>query len=226
MSSNIKNSNGRTITIPVIRQAHAAVKNHVTTQRVHKLLATFEEEVAQDRTSADASGEQLVPIDTSVLSSSRAGAARLLAALSKHCRFEYFVPYLASLLEVTETSMREQLLGVDTKPYDDGLVPGLSTLPIEAGPAWQGAITGFVKLEPGIAFPEHKHLGPEINFVLQGRMRDSAGELYLPGDRFDTPVDVEHHFVAEGPTPLIYVAILRVGIQIGDLVVGPEDPRL
>jgi ChrR Cupin-like domain len=214
------NGNGDGTQCTVIRQAHVAVKTDVTTQRVQKLLATFEEEIAHDTPSADAdaSGEQLV--------SEHAGAARLLAALSKHCRFEFFVPYLASLLEISEESMREQLMGVDTKPYDAGLVGGLSTLAIAAGPTWQGAITGFVKLETGVAFPEHKHLGPEINFILQGRMRDSEGTLYLPGDRFDTPEAMEHHFMAEGPTPLIYVAMLRVGIQIGDMVIGPEDPRL
>jgi putative transcriptional regulator len=52
---------------------------------------------------------------------------------------------------------------------------------------------GIVRLEPGVIFPRHRHLGDEYSFILQGCLRDDAsGREALPGDLQHMPEGSVH----------------------------------
>ena len=90
------------------------------------------------------------------------------------------------------------------------------------------AITGFIRLDSGLVFPPHKHLGEERVLVLQGYYVDQVtGVEYGPGDVVELPANSEHSFeVLAESTGLLYLAVVQEGVQIGDLVMRYDDPRM
>jgi putative transcriptional regulator len=60
------------------------------------------------------------------------------------------------------------------------------------GPNAFASDVGFVRFPAGLQFPHHRHLGREVNYVLQGVLRDGDGTLYYPGDALIKGVEDTH----------------------------------
>jgi len=136
---------------------------------------------------------------------------RLLAAVVAEAepaptRFARFVGRITELFDVTVERARE-LLGLVDDPgaWQPGPAPGTWLIHFRAGPAYAGADTGFVKLDPGARFPRHHHLGEEIAVVLDGVAHDSAVGSLQPGDEPTCGADSYHEFRAIGDRPLVVV---------------------
>ena len=97
-------------------------------------------------------------------------------------------------------------------------LPGISFCWVEGGPSVQDAVRGFVRVESGVAFPEHEHFGEENVLVLQGSYTDSVtGEVFRPGDIATMSAGSSHGFVvpANGPD-LLKLSVVRKGLRAGD----------
>jgi quercetin dioxygenase-like cupin family protein len=146
-------------------------------------------------------------------------------------RLHRFAEPLAQLMDVDLARARALLDHIDAPgAFEAGPFPGLdiTLCHVEGGPAVANAITGFVRVAPGLSFPEHEHLGEEHVLVLQGRLVERGTGLESgPGDIVTRAAGTSHELSAlPGGTDLLYLAVVQTGVKIGDAVMGPGSPEL
>jgi putative transcriptional regulator len=153
--------------------------------------------------------------------------ADILGDARPEARFLDLSEQVATLMDVSTDRAISRLAGIDDEQsWEQGPFAGIDLYHLDGGPAVSDAIVGFVRIEPGAAFPEHEHLGTETVLVLQGAYRDSDGVVYRRGDQNIKAAGSSHDFEAlEGP-PLIYLVVAFEGVAIGEMILGPDDPRM
>jgi putative transcriptional regulator len=137
--------------------------------------------------------------------------ARLLRTLDSADRFAPFLARLTGLLDLTADAVRKLLTRIDDAAAWEPGLPGMEMQHFAAGPRFATADAGFVRLQPGQAFPRHRHLGPEVTLVLEGAMRD-GDRVYGPGDVLEMAEGSEHSYSASSERPLVLVTV-QTGIQ-------------
>ncbi len=149
----------------------------------------------------------------------------LLQAISSADWFEPFVRRTAAILEIGHDAARAVLAGIaDAERWMMGPGDGIELFHIEGGPALQNAITGFVRLAPGAAFPHHRHVGHEDVLVLQGSFIHN-GDVIAVGMEAPMSPSSSHDVVA-GPQGCVYLAVALDGLAFdGEEPIGPDDPR-
>lgn len=159
------------------------------------------------------------------------GVRDLLTRAPLRGRLYRFAEPLAALMDVDRATAQALLDGLDEpEPFEPGPFPGLDIAlrHISGGPAVQNAITGFVRVGPGTAFPHHEHLGDEHVLILQGHcVETQSGTVASPGQVVTRPGGTAHEIQAlPGATDLVYLAVVHTGVRIGDTVMGPGSPEL
>ena len=152
---------------------------------------------------------------------------RLMAATTTG-RLHRFAEQVAALLDVGADTARQLLDQLDdASAWEAGPGEGISLVHVAGGPKVADAITGFVRIARGGQFPEHSHHGEEQVLIVQGRCRDSSdGLVRRPGEVVTANVETTHHIdVLPGPA-LIYLAVVRDGLRIGELDLYAGDPRI
>jgi hypothetical protein len=149
-------------------------------------------------------------------------------------RFARFARTLADLIDVSVDRAKALLeraldladpVRMASNAWEPLPIPGACTLWVEGGSAVAGCIRGFVRIPAGSDFPEHRHLGDEKVLVLDGAILDSSGLEYHPGDIAEMPAGSSHSYRArDGGTDLLVFAVVREGIDIGDLAFRHRDP--
>lgn len=78
-----------------------------------------------------------------------------------------------------------------------------------------GDATVLIRMEPGCAYPSHRHRGLEEVYLLQGGYRDDAG-VHRAGDYVVNEAGSAHHPVALEDTgeDCIMLAVAHGGIEI------------
>lgn len=153
--------------------------------------------------------------------------ARRLASTIGDGRFERFAARLAAIYDV-DLERARALLGLVDRPasWEQPLpqVPGVGLVHFDGGPACAGADCGFVRLQPGTAFPPHDHVGEETSFILAGHLRDGE-RVYGPGDEVVLPARSGTHLIAcVGDTEVLFAARVFSGIEIGGVPVPARKP--
>jgi anti-sigma factor ChrR (cupin superfamily) len=89
------------------------------------------------------------------------------------------------------------------------LIEGLEMIPVTAGPKCAGAIATLVRLQPGVRFPEHNHIGEETMLLLDGGFCETdGGEEAWRGDEMFRGDGTGHAFVALPGVPCIAAAVI------------------
>lgn len=84
---------------------------------------------------------------------------------------------------------------------------------------WRDEATGdatvLIRMEPGCAYPAHRHRGAEEVFVLQGGYRDQRGE-HRAGDYVLNEAGSAHHptALAETGEDCVMLAFAHAGIEL------------
>jgi quercetin dioxygenase-like cupin family protein len=152
---------------------------------------------------------------------------RLLDSTKESGRFEHFVGTVASLLDVARDAAQALVDGIDQAVnWEPGPMENIQLYHLDGGPSLANAIVGFIQLEPGTVFPLHTHLGQETVMVLQGGFEDEDGSVVRAGEIDRKDPGSSHYFTALEGEALIYLAIIFDGVQIGDVVMKPGDPRI
>lgn len=147
--------------------------------------------------------------------------ARLLATAARpEHRWAPFTARLARMIDVAHERARELLAAIVRADVWHRVVPGVELLHLQGGPAVAGADVGFVRVAPGEAFPEHRHLGVERVLILQGGYVDNLGQTARAGDFVELPPGSSHGFVALPGADLIY-AVVADGLEFPGL-----DPQI
>src|SRR5262249_39264203 len=124
---------------------------------------------------------------------------RLLAAVGG--RFVAFTERVARLLDVSPARAGELLGSIDdpATPWEAGPADGVVVYPLEdqSGPRTQGATVAFVRIQPGVRFPRHRHVGEEHVILFQGIFVEESGRTVRAGDDAFMPGDTEHYLVAQ-----------------------------
>lgn len=139
---------------------------------------------------------------------------RLLDAVQGPERRFAFVADLVKLFDLGAERVRELLRAIDDPAsWEAGPLPGIFVMHFAGGPNALAPDTGFVRLAAGLKFPFHRHLGPEVNYVLEGAVRNGDGTLYLPGEAISLEQGTEHEFsIPESADTL--VAVAQVGFEL------------
>ena len=147
---------------------------------------------------------------------------RLMASIGAG-RFEAFSARIAKLYDVTLDRARE-LLALIERPasWVQQIVPGLTFVDFEGGPATAGGDCGFVRLVPGAVFPPHTHLGEEATIILQGQIHDPVNGVTVgAGEDYVRPQGTTHHLVCVGTEDCIYATRALGGIEVGGVRAKP-----
>ena len=128
-----------------------------------------------------------------------AALATLLQKVRAEDRIAWLAPQLAELYDLSIDAALKVIAQIrDPTAWMAGPAPGLSLLPVNAGPKAGEALAALVRLEPGQQFPEHPHLGPEKVLVLEGGYLDSSGAQFWRGDLHESQAGTTHSFRAVG----------------------------
>jgi len=145
----------------------------------------------------------------------RAARDRLLAsALAGAERYAPFFDRLSQLFDLGVERIREILSGVDDPArWENGPLPGVMLMHFPGGNAVAGADVGLVRMQPGLKFPVHRHIGGERVFILDGSYTDSEGKLWLPGDLHEMGPETSHAYevLSQG---LLFALVLHGGVEI------------
>lgn len=151
---------------------------------------------------------------------------RLLDTLRVTHRFDDLEERVMELADLPRDRTTALLLGVDTEQvWEPGPIAGIDIFHFTGGEKVRNAITGFVRVAPGVAFPEHEHVGDEKVLVLTGTLADSSGEQHRPGEVVPMPAGSHHSFRAVGRTLLLLMTVIQDGVIIGGQLIPPGDPR-
>ena len=138
---------------------------------------------------------------------------RLLAALETGERFSPFMRDLASAFDLDLARVRALCDQIDQpSAWEAGPLPGIAVMHFAAGPNALAPDTGFVRLPRGLHFPYHRHKGHELNYVLEGAVRDGDGKLYLPGEAIEMAPGTEHEFSIPSDADAL-IAVVQAGFD-------------
>ncbi len=137
----------------------------------------------------------------------------LLSALGTGERFRPFLADVMLWCDLTAKRVRELLAQTDeASAWQPGPLPGLAFMPFAPGPNAIARDAGFARMPRGMCFPYHRHAGHEINYVLEGALRDGDGTLYLPGEAMvKAPGSAHECYVPDDADTLI--AVVQVGFE-------------
>jgi hypothetical protein len=137
----------------------------------------------------------------------------LLLALDTGARYRPFLSDLTRHFDLSEARVMQLFHAIDdVAAWEPGPMPGIAVMHFPGGPNALAQDTGFVRLPRGLQFPYHRHLGHEVNYVLEGALRDGDGTLYLPGEAIERAKDTAHEFsVPEEADALI--AVVQDGFE-------------
>ena len=173
--------------------------------------AALTAELASYQQTTAALGSTVAPVAPSA-----AVKQRLLASIGGG-RFEAFSGRMAKLFDVTVDRARE-LLGLIERPasWIPQIIPGISLVHFEGGPATATADCGFVRIVPGGVFPPHTHLGEEIVTILSGQLHDLTNDRVIgPGDDYLQIEGTTHYLVCIGTEDCVYASRANNGIAVG-----------
>jgi hypothetical protein len=141
------------------------------------------------------------------------GRDRLLKALDSGARYAPFVADLSASFDLSEARIRELCDQIDVpSAWEAGPIPGIAVMHFAGGPNVVAPDTGFVRLPRGLQFPYHRHVGHEINYVIEGAMRDGDGTLYLPGEAIVMAPGTAHEFSVPDDRDAL-IAVVQAGFE-------------
>jgi quercetin dioxygenase-like cupin family protein len=131
---------------------------------------------------------------------------RLFGTLASAERFRPFFAELSHSFAMTIDAVAALLRKVDVpSSYQVAPIPGVQFFHFTPGEGCSFVEAGIVKLSKGSRFPRHRHLGQEMNFVLEGALIDN-GISYGPGETVRNETGSEHDYLASEKRDLILVA--------------------
>lgn len=192
-----------------------------------ELLDEFLREAAAE-TDGEALSRLLAALEPAPLEAPADLRAQLHDEARHEGRFDRFREVVAELMDVDLAAADALLDGIgDPGNWEASPLPQVSLYHLEGGPAVDDAITGFVRIRAGDAFPEHVHLGDEEIVVIQGSFVDGvSGAIHRAGDRVPMRAGTRHDFRVRPGPDLIYLVVLQQGLTIGDQRFGPNDPGM
>ncbi len=151
--------------------------------------------------------------------------ARILAAAKPRPR-QLLLDKVAQIFDLTRDKARALLAKLDDpEAWQGGPVEQSWMMFVdEAGPLLDGAFCSFVKLDPDVRWPPHRHLGQEQMLVLEGGFREDDGHEVHPGELRVMAAGTEHGFTSFVHEGCLSAAIVYGGVEFLQLIDADEAP--
>lgn len=158
---------------------------------------------------------------TSLLASIAAGEPRPEGPTAAD-RFADLTDRVAELFDLARERVRALLDLIDEPTaWRAGKVAGIRLLDLRGGAALAGADAGLVRLDPGVTFPYHRHVGGEAVLVLEGGFVGDDGAVTARGEGLTFAVETAHAFTA-GPEGCLFAVVIWDGL---DFTAAPPAAR-
>jgi putative transcriptional regulator len=144
--------------------------------------------------------------------------AALLERLRGKGRFAPFASRIAELFDLAIDKV-DALFETfeDPKNWVAGPGGGNELYFVPKGPRLATAEAGFVRLDPGVHFPHHRHVGEETSLILSGELHEKeSDQTFRPGDVVVRAGGSEHSFVI-GPGGCLFAVVVFGGVEFPDL---------
>ena len=181
----------------------------------------LEREIAEVTEALAQAGQDLTPV-----APPPSLRARLLATVRGVDRFAPFLDDLVRLFELPVETIRAHLARIDA-PRDQRPPPAVKAtgwertllgvaldraelFHFQAGPrlAAAGAAGGVLRVEAGASFPQHRHHGDEVTYVLEGGYI-AGGRVYGPGAEVEMAEGTAHDYRAAPERDLVIIVLHR-----------------
>ena len=144
--------------------------------------------------------------------------ARLLRTLDTVDRFAPFLDDLTRLFELPVETIRKLLARIDGPEWETTLLGvqlhGSELFHFPVGPRLRetGAAGGVLRVKAGVTFPQHRHHGNEVTYVLEGGYI-ADGRTYGPGSSIEMTGGSEHDY-RSAPERDLVIMVLHRGITM------------
>jgi anti-sigma factor ChrR (cupin superfamily) len=142
------------------------------------------------------------------------GRSRLLEALASGDRYLPFLSDLSRHFDLAPARVRELFSAIDDAgSWEAGPMPGIAVMHFAGGPQAVAPDTGFVRLPRGLKFPYHRHVGNEVNYVLEGAvLNGDDGRLYVAGEAIEMKPGTAHEFSIPDDADAL-IAVVQAGFE-------------
>ena len=141
----------------------------------------------------------------------------VLGTIAAGTKLRGFTGRLARLFDLPRERAGEliQEAGGPATGWEAFPVAGVRLFHLTGGPRVSTADCGLVRLEPGVRFPAHRHVGDEWSLILAGEAEEEGtGARWLPGDLVHRAPGSAHAYRVAGREPLVFAVVLHGGIQL------------
>jgi len=140
--------------------------------------------------------------------------ARLLTSVGRKGRHGRYVDRVARIFRISPDDAEKLLARAeDPSSFMPSPVPGVDVVPVET-PAFPNALAVVARIQPGVRFPRHRHVGDEIMLILEGGLREEEGAEVWRGDELLRDEGTSHSFVALEGEPCIAVSLVEGNIEL------------
>jgi quercetin dioxygenase-like cupin family protein len=144
--------------------------------------------------------------------------ARLLQTVNSVDRFAPFIADLTRLFELPVETIRKLLARIDGPEWERELLGvqlhGSELFHFPVGPQLRatGAAGGVLRVGAGVTFPQHRHHGDEVTYVLEGGYL-ADGRVHGPGSTIEMTGGTAHDYQAAPERDLV-IMVLHRGITL------------
>ncbi len=142
----------------------------------------------------------------------------VLGTIAAGTKLSGFTARLAQLFDLARERADElirEASGAACDGWEAYPVAGVRLFHLAGGPRVAAADCGLVRIEPGVRFPAHRHLGEECSLILAGEAEEEGtGARWAPGDLVHRAPGSVHAYRVLGREPLVFAVVLDGGIQL------------
>ena len=149
----------------------------------------------------------------------------VLGTIGAGTKLSGFTERLAQLFDLARERAGELIheAGGPATGWEAFPVAGVRLFHLSGGRRVAGADCGLVRLEPGVRFPVHRHVGDEWSLILAGEAEEEGtGRRWIPGDLGHGPPGSTHAYRVVSREPLVFAVVLHGGIQLEDEGAAPS----
>lgn len=140
---------------------------------------------------------------------------RLLVTVSGRARYAPFVDRVARFFGIDAHEAIAALEAITANDaWSAGPMPGMSSAKLPRAPKVEGRTAVFLRSEAGARCPNHRHLGEERLFILEGGIVESDGSAFHAGDLVVKSAGSSHAFHVPGDGPCIAAYLLESGLEL------------
>ncbi len=136
-------------------------------------------------------------------------STRIEKSIAEAHRFEGFIDRLTVFLDSPAERVRKLLHNLDARFHElsETGLSGVRAKRFKGGPRLKTSECALMWMEPGAAFPAHRHLGHEWGFVLEGEAIQDDGKIYRAGDIVHQTPQSRHSFTASERGPFVFFVV-------------------